>query len=575
MLGRTILHYRIIERLGAGGMGEIYKAQDTRLNRLVAIKVLSGANSGDPDSRRRFIQEAQAASTLNHPNIITIYDILTEDDHQFMVMEFVNGKTVAELLNTGPFTPADTLLYAVQIADALATAHAAGIVHRDLKPGNLMITPQGRVKILDFGLAKLTMPTGPVSLSDKTLSVGPAPMTQQGSIVGTVSYMSPEQAQAAHVDARSDIFSFGSVVYEMLTGKRAFPGDTPLLILTGILRDEPRPIAVIAPTVPAQFVAIVDRALRKDPAARWQSMQEMHDELTGLKQRLDSGILPAPELPEAAAPRRWPVVAALVAAVCLAFAGSLWWWGSHGVPIPSAAPPVAAKAATTTEVKPSSMSPAILDNNGVLEMVQAKVPVDVIIGHIRSSPTNFNLSTSEVIRLAKGGVTELILQAMRDPKAAKPPEGVRPDAAAPASEQARTVRIIGGEPLPIILTEDVSADCEQGQPLHFRTANEISSGGVVVVPKGAPVTGVVVEPAHRKFLVSKARPTFRLIDVVAVDGTRLKVRATPGKLGESRKDPPLEPVGAKTKDAPAGSHFVAYFDGDQTLALKPKEPSNP
>src|SRR5438128_146372 len=168
MVGQTILHYQILQRLGAGGMGEIFKAQDGKLNRFVAIKVLSGGNAGDPEFRRRFIQEAQAASSLNHPNIITIHDILTHDHNQVMVMEFVNGKTLGELIPEGGLSAPATLQYAVQIADGLNAAHAAGITHRDLKPGNVMITPQGLVKILDFGLAKFTVPSGPVSLSDNT-----------------------------------------------------------------------------------------------------------------------------------------------------------------------------------------------------------------------------------------------------------------------------------------------------------------------------------------------------------------------------------------------------------------------
>ena len=570
MLGRTILHYHILERLGAGGMGEIYKAQDTRLNRLVAIKVLSSANSGDPESRRRFIQEAQAASTLNHPNIITIYDILSEDDHQFMIMEFVNGKTLAELLTAGPLPSATTVQYALQAADALATAHAAGIVHRDLKPGNIMVTPQGRIKILDFGLAKLTAPCGPVSLSDVTATVGPAPMTQRGSIVGTVSYMSPEQAQAAHIDARSDIFSLGSVLYEMLTACKAFPGDSPLLILTAILRDEPRPIAEIAPTVPAQLVAIIHRALRKDPAQRWQSMQEMHDDLAALKQRLDSGIQPAPVLP-LLKPRNVPTSILAIAALCLLLAG-YWWWTAHTASRPGVPPPAAAKSATP-EVKPSALSAAILDNNAVLEMVRANVPVDIIIGQIRSSQTRFNLTTSEVIRLVKGGVTQPVIQAMRDPSAATAavPKPGDPGAPTPPVTGSRMVQILGGAPLHITLTEDVSADCQPGQPLHFRTAQDFVVGGVVVIPAGAPVSGVVVDAPRRKFLVHTTRPTFRLTDVTTPDGTRLKVRATPGRLGEARKDPPLDPIGgSKGKDsiASAGSRFIAYFDGDQALTTK-------
>src|SRR5271169_6170600 len=183
-------------------MGDIYKAQDARLNRTVAIKVLTNASAGDSDRRRRFIQEAQAASALNHPNIITIYDIVSEDDSEYMVMELVSGKTLADLIPPGGVGVAKTLQYSTQMADALRAAHAAGIVHRDLKPGNVMVTDSGLVKILDFGLAQINVA---------------APLTVEGSILGTVAYMSPEQAQGKKVDARSDIFSFGVVMYEMLT----------------------------------------------------------------------------------------------------------------------------------------------------------------------------------------------------------------------------------------------------------------------------------------------------------------------------------------------------------------------
>src|SRR5579863_7256256 len=220
MVGRTILHYQFLEKLGAGGMGEIYKAQDTRLNRFVAIKVLTAAATGDPDRRRRFIQEAQAASALNHPNIITIHDIVSEGGTDFMVMEFVSGKTLVDLIPKGGLRVSQVLKYSVQMADALQVAHTAGIVHRDLKPANAMVTDSGLVKILDFGLAKLT-DRGPVpdTGDDRTRTIANvAPMTVEGSILGTVSYMSPEQAQGKKVDTRSDIFSFGAVLYEMATG---------------------------------------------------------------------------------------------------------------------------------------------------------------------------------------------------------------------------------------------------------------------------------------------------------------------------------------------------------------------
>jgi serine/threonine protein kinase len=571
MVGQTILHYQILDRLGAGGMGEIYKAQDNKLNRIVAIKVLSGANSGDPEFRRRFIQEAQAASSLNHPNIITIHDIVSHGEDQFIVMEYVNGKTLAETIPPGGLDAQTTLQYAVQIADGLHAAHSVGIIHRDLKPGNIMVTPQGLVKILDFGLAKLTVAGGSVSLSDVTQTVGPAPMTVQGSIVGTVSYMSPEQAQGARVDGRSDIFSFGSVIYEMLTGRRAFSGDSPLMILTAILRDEPPPISEFAPAVPAELIQVVHRALRKEPGQRWQSMQALHAELSLLKQRSDSGVLSAPRLkapavaPAGKNPRSLLLgIFLLVALVLVGF----WWWTAHRASKPLLSGRPAAQAQNPdAPPKPSPLAPASLTNQAILDMVQANVPPSVIIGHIRSSQTSFNLSTAEIIKLTKGGVTEAVIQAMRDPKGTAPPP-----VSVNAAGQSRTVTVTGGQSFEITLLEDVAADCQSGQLLKFRVSQDVKSGDTVVVAKGAPVTGVIVDPAKKKFLVHTSKPTFRLVDVAAADGSRLKIRATPGRLGESRKNPPLEPLGgSKSKDAPApaGSRFTAYFDGDQTVAVRP------
>ena len=290
MTGRTISHYEVQEKLGAGGMGEIYKARDPRLNRTVAIKALPAGSTGDPDRRRRFIQEAQAASGLNHPNIITIHDILSEDGNDYMVMEFVAGKTLDGVIPAGGLPVTIALRYAAQIADALAAAHAAGIVHRDLKPANIMVTDAGRIKILDFGLAKVTVAA---ALTEETQTLGAAPMTMEGSILGTVSYMSPEQAQGKKVDARSDIFAFGAVLYEMATGHKAFPGDSAITTLTAILRDEVRPATDYAPGVPPELEAIIGRALRKDPEQRWQSMQEVHGALEDLRQKIDSGILSA------------------------------------------------------------------------------------------------------------------------------------------------------------------------------------------------------------------------------------------------------------------------------------------
>jgi serine/threonine-protein kinase len=285
MPGKKILHYQLIDKIGAGGMGEIYKAQDDRLNRLVAVKILSPGLSTDPERKRRFFQEAQAASALNHPNIITLYDIVSEGDMQCIVMEYINGKTLRDLTPAGGLPPPQALQYAAQIASALTTAHAAGIIHRDLKPSNIMVTTSGLVKVLDFGLAKW-VDTG-ISGQSGDQSTMETALTREGSIIGTVSYMSPEQAEGKRVDARSDIFSFGSVVYEMLTGKRAFEGRSGISTLSSILRDDVKPIYEAAPDVPPLLEQIVLRCLPKEPAARWQSMKEIEGALLTLQRQVD------------------------------------------------------------------------------------------------------------------------------------------------------------------------------------------------------------------------------------------------------------------------------------------------
>src|SRR5450756_1550076 len=273
-------------------MGDIYKAQDPRLHRMVAIKALTNPGAVDRDPRRRVIQEAQAASGLNHPNIITIYDIVSEGDSEYMVMELVSGKTLADLIPPGGVGVAKTLQYSTQMADALRAAHAAGIVHRDLKPGNVMVTDSGLVKILDFGLAKINVAAA--ELTEETQTIGAAPLTVEGSILGTVAYMSPEQAQGKKLDARSDIFSFGVVMYEMLTGTKAFQGDSTITTLTAILRDEVKPIAELVPDVPPEVVEIITLALRKDPKDRWQSTQVMYTVLAAQKSKFDSGAISNP-----------------------------------------------------------------------------------------------------------------------------------------------------------------------------------------------------------------------------------------------------------------------------------------
>jgi predicted Ser/Thr protein kinase len=565
MLGQTILQYRILQKLGAGGMGDIYQAQDTRLNRTVAIKVLTADDSGDPERRRRFTQEAQAASSLNHPNIITIHDIVSHDGQEFMVMEFVSGKPLTELIRPSGMPIADILKYAVQMADALQAAHAAGIIHRDLKPGNIMVTESGLVKILDFGLAKFTESSMFTSLTDETRSTGMAPLTTEGSILGTVNYMSPEQAQGKRVDPRSDIFSFGVVLYEMITGRKAFAGDSTLSTLSAILRDEARPMWESV-TVAPELEQLVHRALRKDPDQRWQSMGEVHGQLAALKQRSDSAALSVtPPVAAGIEPRIIRLALAGVFLAILVVAGA-WWWMNRSTAARLAAPPASGKAAAhapPSETKPSPLADAALTNDGVLEMVQAKVSTPLIIGQIQSSKTKFDLSTAEIIRLTKAGVPDTVIQAMRDPAGANPAE---------ANGGPQAVRIAGGTPLATTLLEDVPADAPQGLGLRFQIRQDLQIDGAVVVAKGAIVTGEIVEKSKRKFLIRSVKPTYRLLEVTAADGSKLKVRATRGR-GGGKSEPPLEPHGhAPPKDlaAQAGDEFIAYFDGDQTVKLRPR-----
>jgi serine/threonine protein kinase/Tfp pilus assembly protein PilF len=272
--GARVGPYEILGLLGTGGMGEVYKARDTRLQRVIALKTLPAEKIADEDRKRRFLGEAQAASRLNHPNIVTIYDISEDNGVCFIAMEYVAG-TILEQANTGSGLPLkDAMKYATEIADALAAAHSAGIIHRDLKPANIIITEDGRAKLLDFGLAKLIEPVVPEAEADTATL-----RTVAGAIVGTAAYMSPEQAEGRELDARSDIFSFGLVLYEMLCGRRAFQRDSLISTLVAILHDEPCPLPDIKAAIPAWLEHLVRRCLRKDPGQRFQTMLEVKQAL--------------------------------------------------------------------------------------------------------------------------------------------------------------------------------------------------------------------------------------------------------------------------------------------------------
>ncbi len=291
MIGQALGHYRIEAKLGEGGMGVVYRAFDTHLDRPVAIKILRADATTSPERQRRFVQEAKAASALNHPNIIHIYDISSSGGTDFIAMEFVTGKTLHQLIGKNDLPLRVTLKYSIQIADALARAHSAGIVHRDLKPANIIIDEDGRVKLLDFGLAKLTEKTVDSEAATATMTTEDAPLTEEGSIVGTVAYMSPEQAEGREVDARSDIFSFGSVLYEMVTGRRPFEGATKMSTISAILQKEPPPPGGLAPNLPAELEKIILRCLRKDRDRRTQHIDDVKLALEELRYDSASGKL--------------------------------------------------------------------------------------------------------------------------------------------------------------------------------------------------------------------------------------------------------------------------------------------
>ncbi len=287
ILGKTLSHFRILSQLGEGGMGVVYKAEDTKLGRPVALKVLPPERVGDEERRLRFLREARTAASISHPNIAAVYEIDEADGVIFIAMELVEGQTLRSLLETGVPPLSKSLRMAAEMAEALGSAHEANIVHRDLKPENVMIRPDGHVKILDFGLAKLREHASgsPEATRMETLS---AEMTREGRILGTAAYMSPEQARAQSVDFRSDLFSFGIVLYEMSTGRSPFRGPSVTDTLSSIVRDQPQPMAQITPGVPNELARIVSKCLEKEPRDRYQDTRDLVVDLRRLRRETDS-----------------------------------------------------------------------------------------------------------------------------------------------------------------------------------------------------------------------------------------------------------------------------------------------
>lgn len=369
MLGEAISHYRIVHQLGKGGMGVVYEAEDTRLGRKVALKFLPEHRYDDPNSLERLHREARAASTLNHPNICTVYDIGEHSGRPFIVMERLNGRVLSDLIQSRDLPITSAVDFAIQIADALETAHKHDIVHRDIKPANLFVTERGEIKILDFGLAKITRARQPASQMLTAAATEEAFITSPGSAVGTAVYMSPEQARGEEVDARSDLFSLGAVMYEMVTGGLPFSGTTSAVIFDAILNREPVPPSRLNPLVSPELERIITKLLEKDRDLRYQSASELKADLKRLRRdtQTTSGKTQAAPASLAARSGRTRLIVAAVVVVAAAAAG--WFW-SHRAP--RVAPP--SQWVALTDFTDSAVQPAISPDGRMLAFIRGIDP---------------------------------------------------------------------------------------------------------------------------------------------------------------------------------------------------------
>jgi len=463
--GTRLGPYEILAPVGAGGMGEVYRARDTRLHREVAIKVLPAALASDPERLNRFEKEARSASSLNHPNIVTIYDIGSVDSVSYMAMELVNGETLRAALADGAMPVRRVLQVGAQIAEGLAKAHSAGIVHRDLKPENVMVTEDGLVKILDFGLAKLTQPEGSGAEATHAPTVSGA--TEPGIVMGTVGYMSPEQALGKAVDFRSDQFSFGSIVYEMATGRRAFARGSAPQTLSAIIQEEPEPIAAVNGNVPAPVRWIVERCLGKEPRNRYASTEDLARELATVRDHLSeatssSGVRAPVDRSMPARRRAW--VPALVAAVLLVAAGLTFWQGRR-TDVPDANPLAGARFSRLTDWEGSELDAAIsLDGKFVVFLSDRDGPFDAWVTQ---------LGSGQFLDLTRGQFPELLHEEIRS-------TGFSPDAAhvwlrIAAKDASSTAAIwmvptLGGAAQPLVDRALIAVWSPDGRRLLYHTS---------------------------------------------------------------------------------------------------------
>jgi TolB-like protein/Flp pilus assembly protein TadD/predicted Ser/Thr protein kinase len=411
MVGKSLAHYRIVEKLGEGGMGVVYRAEDTKLGREIAIKVLQAELADDPARRRRFDDEARAVAALKHPNIVTLYSVEEADGIPFITMELVEGRPLSELIPDGGFGLPQFFELAIPVADALSSAHAKGITHRDLKPANLMLQDDGLVKVLDFGLAKLLLPEPGGETATQVLVS--ATRTGEGTVVGTAAYMSPEQAEGKQVDARSDIFALGVVMYELLTGSRPFQGATAISVVSSILKDAPPRVSEVKPNLPRHLGRIIARCLEKNPDKRFQTARDVFNELKGLRGEIESGELeassvavstPAASEVRPAPPRtaRWIAPVAVIAVLLVAVA----WWVSRDTASESSS--VAEAPAAGTAAPPSREMIAVLpfDNLGQAEDAYFAAGItDEIIGRLAAVSGLGVISRTSVTQYDRTGKT--------------------------------------------------------------------------------------------------------------------------------------------------------------------------
>ncbi len=572
-------------------MGDVIKAKDLKLNRMVALKFLRVEQS-DPSRRQRFIQEAQAASALNHPNIITIHDIISEDGAEIMVMEMVAGKSLDAMIPRGGLRVSQIIKYSAQVADALAAAHAAGIIHRDLKPGNIMVTERDHVKLLDFGLAKLA----PGTFGEDPDATNLTPLTVQGTIVGTLCYMSPEQAQGLPSDARADIFSFGAVLYEMATGNRAFTGANSISTLTSVLRDEPRRVMDLTPDVPEVLSEVIHKCLKKDPDARFQTIAEVRDALIRLRQLAESGVLFA-QSPMASGIFTPAASAAGVDAPTVTMASPI-----IGTPAPApaapasvpAAAPVKKPAAATTATAPGSSRAALwaigaivliaLGAGGWWFATQANsnaIPQPEIVAAVtpppspapeptpaEPAPTPTAVATPSPtpspVKDAAKGLPKATARPTAMPTTATAPPGARMATPAPAPAVETVVLLVtipDALPVSLQLQSEIPVGAAAGMTLQFTVVNDVTVGGERVIASGASATGQIL-------VVDKKKVTIRLLTINALDGTKLNIRSTAGAGADSKRT--IETPGQKSTTVlvSPGTSTIGYLSGQQSVRLR-------